>query len=60
MTAPTADTYQIAAADSLRYFDGVLDDVQLYSRALCAAEIAAIYQGALVRIVSWQEVDPYP
>ncbi len=40
----------------------MLDDVRLYSRALCPAEVTAIYdEGAGgVRIVSWQEVDPYP
>lgn len=40
-------------------FDGLLDDVRLYNRALCADEIAAIYkqiQG--VQLVQWREIDP--
>ncbi len=60
MTAPTADTFEIGAVASSRYFDGVLDDVQLHTRALCAAEINVIYRSSLTRIVRWQEVDPYP
>jgi len=59
MSAPSADTHQIAVEGSVRYFDGVLDEVRLHSRALCAAEILAIYnQTHGPRIVRWREVDP--
>ena len=60
MSAPATNTYQIGCEfNGSREFDGVLDDVRLSSRALCAAEIAAIYQQmAGVRIVGWQEVEP--
>ncbi len=60
MSAPSADTYQIGCHYSgFRHFDGVLDDVRVYSRALCADEVAAVYQnGRTVRIVGWREVDP--
>jgi len=62
MTAPSADTFQIGCHSSgFRHFDGVLDDVRLHSRALCADEVAAVYQNVRTpRIVVWQEVDPYP
>ncbi|MEE8458271.1 MAG: LamG domain-containing protein [Phycisphaerales bacterium] len=63
MSTPTTDTFMIGANfAATRLFNGVLDDARLYSRALCAAEVAAIHaQGAGgVRIVSWREVDPYP
>ncbi len=63
LSAPSADSVQIGCNyAATRLFDGILDDVRLYSRALCATEVDAIYkQGAAgVRIVSWQEVDPFP
>ncbi len=61
MSAPTSDTFQIGCDYSgFRHFDGVLDDVRLHSRALCAAEISAIYeQTRAPRIVRWREVNPY-
>ncbi|MCH8006325.1 MAG: hypothetical protein IH888_08860 [Planctomycetes bacterium] len=60
MSAPSADTHQIAVEGFVRYFDGVLDDVRLHSRALCAAEISAIHeQTRAPRILLWREVDPY-
>jgi hypothetical protein len=40
------------------YFDGRFDDVRAYSRALCPAEIEAIYQGGRpsgIRIIQWVE-----
>lgn len=40
------------------YFDGRMDDVRVYSRALCPAEVADIYQGGRpsgVRIIRWVE-----
>ena len=63
LSTPSADTFQIACNyAATRLFDGMLDDVRLYSRALCASEVTAIYdEGAgRIRIVSWREVDPYP
>jgi len=62
MSTPTADTFEIASGGGTRLFDGVLDDVRLYTRALCATEIDAIFKQGVpgVRIVSWQEVDPFP
>ncbi len=61
MGAPSADTFLIGCHyATARLFDGVLDDVRLHSRALCAAEVYAVYkQSRGVRMVSWQEVDPY-
>ncbi len=56
MTAPSTDTHQIGSD-----YNGVgeFDGVRLSSRAMCAAEIAAIYQQMTgVRIVTWQEVEP--
>ena len=38
-------------------FDDTVDDVRIYNRALSAAEVAALSQGA-VQITSWQEVEP--
>ena len=62
MSTPSANTFEIGAGGGVRLFAGVLDDVRLYDRAVCAAEVAVIYaQGAGgVRIVSWREVDPFP
>ena len=61
MSTPSTNTFEIGAGGGTRYFDGVLDDVRIYSRALCATEVAAIYAAAPTpEIVSWQEVDPYP
>lgn len=40
------------------HFDGRFDDVRVYSRALCPAEIEAIYQGGRpsgIRIIQWVE-----
>ena len=58
MSAPSADTFLIAEKSiGVKEFDGVLDDVRLYSRVLCAAEIATFYSPpSSVRIVSWNEV----
>ncbi len=59
MSTPSADTFEIGAGGSTRYFDGTLDDVRLYDRGLCATEIIAIVEEARsLRIVSWQEVEP--
>ena len=59
LSAPSADTFEIGAGGSTRYFDGTLDDVRLYDRGLCATEIIAIVEEARsLRIVSWQEVEP--
>jgi hypothetical protein len=40
------------------YFDGRVDDVRVYSRALCPAEIESLYQGGRpsgIRIIQWVE-----
>jgi len=40
-------------------FDGIVDDVRIYNRALTAAEVAALANpSASVRITAWQEVPP--
>ena len=60
LSTPSADTFQIGCHSSgFRHFDGVLDDVRLHSRALCADEVAAVYQNVRTpRIVGWREIDP--
>ncbi|MFN0131796.1 MAG: LamG domain-containing protein [Phycisphaerales bacterium] len=39
-------------------FNGIIDDVRLYSRALTAAEVAALAQGERPKITDWTQVDP--
>ena len=59
LSTASTDTFKIGAGGGTRFFDGVLDDVRLYDRGLCAAEITAIFEEARsLRIVSWQEVEP--
>ena len=59
MSTSSTDTFEIGAGGGTRFFNGVLDDVRLYDRGLCAAEITAIFEEARsLRIVSWQEVEP--
>ncbi len=51
-----ADTSQLSGA---RYFQGFLDDVQVFARALCADEIANISGSGkpiLLRIMKWVEI----
>jgi len=58
MAAPSTDTCQIGCQYSgTRHFDGVLDDVRIYDRALCSDEIAQL-PGLIsgVRILSWVEI----
>ena len=53
----TANT--IATSPSNDYFPGLLDDVRIYNRPLCAEEVDAAYQSGRakgVRIIKWVEV----
>ncbi|MCH7547125.1 MAG: hypothetical protein IID30_12065, partial [Planctomycetes bacterium] len=43
LSTPSSDTFEIGRGGGSRYFDGVLDDMLLYDRALCASEIYAVY-----------------
>ena len=61
MSTPSSDTFQIGCQyGGARHFDGALDDVRVYDRALCADEIADIHRGGKtgrLRIIRWLEVE---
>jgi hypothetical protein len=41
----TPSAFTIGSATGIRFFNGMIDDVRIYNRALSAAEIQAIYAG---------------
>ena len=47
---PTTETLQIGASQYGEYFQGLIDEVRIYSRALKATEIQAIYQQMAVSL----------
>ncbi len=41
-----------ARTDPARYFNGSIDDVRIYNRALSAAEVKALYEGSVASVVN--------
>lgn len=45
-TDTTTTPLYIGQSDSLSYFDGIIDDVRIYNRALSASEVQQLYAGS--------------
>ena len=58
ITAASGNLFIGGPASGTDYFDGILDDVRLYNRALCADEILELYSSGNfgLRIIKWLEV----
>ncbi|MHC4706080.1 MAG: LamG domain-containing protein [Planctomycetota bacterium] len=50
----TDESFRIGRTYTAQYFDGIIDDVRIYGRALSAEEIRALYRQAGLLVTHWK------